>query len=139
MAEKGRQITPFLMFEGKAEEAMRFYASAIPDARIDRIERYGPGEEGAEGSVKLAYFTLCGRSFMCIDSPAPHAFTFTPSISLFLTCDTPEEVDEIFGKLSEGGGVLMPLDAYPFSPRFGWCNDRFGVSWQVTVATRESS
>ncbi|WEX09445.1 VOC family protein [Chelativorans sp. AA-79] len=133
-----QQIAPFLMFEGQAEEAMRFYVSAVPSSRIERIERYGSGEEGAEGSVKLAHFTLSGRTFMCIDSPASHAFTFTPSISLFLTCDTPEEVDEIFGKLSQGGGILMPLDAYPFSPRFGWCNDRFGVSWQVTVPTMEN-
>ena len=133
-----QKIAPFLMFEGRAEEAMRFYVSAVPNSRIERLERYGPGERGPEGSVKLAHFTLNGREFMCIDSPASHGFTFTPSISFFLTCDTPEEVDEIFGKLSEGGGVLMPLDAYPFSPRFGWCNDRFGVSWQVTVPVEEN-
>jgi len=133
-----QEIAPFLMFEGRAEEAMRFYVSVVANSRIDRVERYGPGEQGAEGSVKLAHFTLNGRAFMCMDSPVSHGFTFTPSISFFITCDTPEEVDEIFGKLSEGGGVLMPLDSYPFSPRFGWCNDRFGVSWQVTVPVKEN-
>jgi len=133
-----QQIAPFLMFEGRAEEAMRFYLSVVANSRIDRMERYGPGEQGADGSVKLAHFTLGGRTFMCMDSPVSHGFTFTPSISLFLTCDTAEEVDEIFGKLSEGGAILMPLDTYPFSPRFGWCNDRFGVSWQVTLPVREN-
>jgi len=133
-----QQIAPFLMFEGRAEEAMRFYVSIVANSRIERIERYGPGEQGAEGSVKLAHFTLNGRTFMCMDSPVSHGFTFTPSISFFLTCDTPEEVDEVFGKLSEGGGILMPLDSYPFSPRFGWCNDRFGVSWQVTLPIKEN-
>ncbi|WP_309086353.1 VOC family protein [Chelativorans sp.] len=131
-----QEITPFLMFQGgRAEEAMRFYVSAIPNSRIEQIERYGPGEDGPEGTVKQALFTLNGRAFMCFDSPVSHAFTFTPSISLFTTCDSPEEVDEVYGKLSEGGEVLMPLDTYPFSPRFAWIADRFGVSWQITVAS----
>ena len=79
-----------------------------------------------------AIFTLHGQEFMCIDSPAKHAFTFTPATSLFITCDTEAEVESLFGKLSEGGQVLMPLDAYPFARRYGWCNDRFGVSWQIS-------
>ena len=128
------KITTFLMFEGKAEEAMNFYVSLFGDSGIQRVERYGPGEQGAEGSVKQASFTLLGRDFMCIDSPVKHAFTFTPSISLFVDCESEAELDEIFSKLSAGGQVLMPLNNYGFSTKFGWVKDRFGPSWQLNLA-----
>ena len=105
-------------------------------ARIDDLQRPGPGEPGAPGSVKLARFTLAGRPFMCIDSPPAHAFTFTPSMSLFVTASTESDVDRWFAALSEGGKVMMPLGAYPFSARFGWVEDRFGVSWQLSLAPR---
>lgn len=124
-------VTPFLMFEGKAEEAMNFYVSLFPDARVTSLTRYGPGETGAEGSAMKATFTLNGRSFMCFDSPVKHEFSFTPAISLFVDCDSEPEVDALFARLSEGGKVLMPLGAYPFSRRFAWVSDRFGVSWQL--------
>jgi predicted 3-demethylubiquinone-9 3-methyltransferase (glyoxalase superfamily) len=123
-------ITTFLMFEGEAEEAMNFYVSLFPDSRITSITRYGPEGPGKEGSVYFATFTLNGKTYMAIDSYG-HPFTFTPSISLFVQCDTAEELGELFHTLSEGGEVLMPLDQYPFSERFAWVNDRFGVSWQL--------
>lgn len=69
---------------------------------------------------------------MCIDSHIKHEFTFTPAMSLYVTCDTEEEIDKVFEKLSEGGKILMPLGSYPFSERFGWVNDKYGVSWQLT-------
>jgi predicted 3-demethylubiquinone-9 3-methyltransferase (glyoxalase superfamily) len=124
-------VTTFLMFEGKAEEAMNFYMSLFKDARVIDIKRYGPGEGGAEGSVMKATFSLNGRDFICIDSPAKHAFTFTPSISLFVESESEAEVDTLFSRLSDGGKVMMPLAAYPFSKKFGWAADRFGVSWQI--------
>jgi predicted 3-demethylubiquinone-9 3-methyltransferase (glyoxalase superfamily) len=124
------KITTFLMFEGEAEEAMNFYISLFPNSEITRINRYGPEGPGEEGSVHFATFTLNGQTFMAIDSYG-HPFTFTPSISLFVQFDTVEEVDDLFHTLSEGGEVLMPLNQYPFSERFGWVNDRFGVSWQL--------
>lgn len=124
-------ITPFLMFEGKAEEAMDFYRSIFPDSAQLSIERYGPGEQGAEGTLKLARFAIQGQEFMCFDSPAQHAFTFTPAISLFVECAGPDEVAELFQKLAEDGQILMPLDAYPFGEKFAWVADRFGVSWQL--------
>lgn len=130
MAQK---ITPFLMFEGAAEEAMQFYVALFRDSQIKRIERYGPGEPGAEGSVKLAEFNIVGQDILCIDSPAKHQFSFTPSISLFVECDSETELDTLFGQLSESGQVLMPLENYGFSKRFGWVNDRFGVSWQLNL------
>jgi predicted 3-demethylubiquinone-9 3-methyltransferase (glyoxalase superfamily) len=122
------------MFEGTAEEAMNFYVSLFPDSEIGEIERYGPGDQGVEGSIKIAAFTLAGRDFICIDSPIKHEFSFTPSISLFVDCKDKMELEEAFSRLSSGGAILMPLDNYGFSARFGWVNDRFGVSWQLNLA-----
>jgi predicted 3-demethylubiquinone-9 3-methyltransferase (glyoxalase superfamily) len=126
-------ITTFLMFEGRAEEAMNFYVSLFENSAIDHIIRYKANEAGAEGTVMQAFFTLNGRKFMCIDSPAKHGFTFTPAISLFVDCSSRSEVDNLFQRLSEGGQVMMPLDSYPFSDRFGWVADKFGVSWQLNL------
>lgn len=72
---------------------------------------------------------------MAIDSAAQHQFNFTPSMSLFVGCETEEELDLLFGALSEAGQVLMPLDDYGFSRRFAWVNDRFGASWQLNLPT----
>jgi predicted 3-demethylubiquinone-9 3-methyltransferase (glyoxalase superfamily) len=129
-----QKITTFLMFEGKAEEAMNFYTSLFPDSSIVNITRYGKEGPGPEGSVVHAVFSLGGQHFMCIDSHVKHQFTFTPSISLFVECGDEEEIERLFAKLSEGGQIMMPLNNYGFSRRFGWCADRFGVSWQMTLA-----
>ena len=128
-------VTTFLMFEGKAEEAMTFYVSLFPNSAVTAIERYGAGGPGAEGSVMRARFSLNGRDRMCIDSPVKHGFTFTPATSLFVDCASAGEVDRLFAALSDGGKILMPLNAYPFSQRFGWCADRYGVSWQINLAS----
>jgi predicted 3-demethylubiquinone-9 3-methyltransferase (glyoxalase superfamily) len=129
-----KSVKPFLMFEGSAEAAMTFYVSLFPGSAIRQVERYGPGEMGAEGSVKRADFTVAGQDVMCIDSPVKHQFKFTPSVSLFVECETEAELDAAFARLSDGGGVLMPLGNYGFSRKFGWTNDRFGVSWQLNLA-----
>jgi predicted 3-demethylubiquinone-9 3-methyltransferase (glyoxalase superfamily) len=121
------------MFEGKAEEAMRFYVSLFKGSEITEIERYGPGEQGSEGSIKQARFTLCGQLFICIDSPIKHQFTFTPSTSIFVECESEAELEEAFHRLASGGEILMPLDDYGFSTRFGWVNDRYRVSWQLNL------
>jgi predicted 3-demethylubiquinone-9 3-methyltransferase (glyoxalase superfamily) len=126
-------VTPFLMFEGSAEQAMRLYVSLFRDSEIKRIERYGLGEPGPEGSVKRADFTLAGRDLMCIDSHIKHAFTFTPAFSLFVECDSEAELDSAFGELSRDGAVLMPPGSYGFSRKFAWVNDRYGVSWQLNL------
>jgi len=127
------QMIPFLMFEGRAEEAMQGYMSVFPDSRLISISRYGPEGPGPEGTVAQAFFELNGQTLRCFDSFVQHAFTFTPSISLFVTFEQEAELDEAFAKLAEGGQVLMPLGAYPFSRRYGWLNDRFGVSWQLSL------
>lgn len=126
------RITTFLMFDGKAEEAMHFYVSIFKDSSITKIERYNAGEEGPEGSVRQAVFALNGQRFMCIDSPVKQPFTFTPAMSLFVDCESERQAEELFERLSAGGMVLMPLDAYPFAKKFGWVNDRYGVSWQLS-------
>lgn len=129
-----KSVHTFLMFQdGKAEEAMNFYTSLIEGAEIGNVVRYGANEAGAEGSVHQASFTLKGQQFMCIDSNVQHAFDFTPSFSIYLTCETEEEIDTIYEKLLDGGQALMPIDDYGFSQKFGWVNDRYGVSWQLTL------
>jgi predicted 3-demethylubiquinone-9 3-methyltransferase (glyoxalase superfamily) len=123
-------VAPLLMFTGRAEEALRFYASLFPGSTME-LERYGPEEPEREGTVKHATLRIGERAIEAIDSPPVHAFDFTPSISLAAACDDEAEVDRLFAGLSEGGGVLMPLGAYPFAARFAWVVDRFGVSWQL--------
>lgn len=128
------KVTPFLMFqEGTAEEAMNFYTSLIEDSAISNLIRYGPNEGGDEGTVMQATFTLKGQEFMCIDSNIKHEFSFTPSFSLYVTCSTEEEIDSLYQKLNEGGQALMPIGDYGFSKKFGWLNDRYGVSWQLNL------
>ena len=127
-----QQITTFLMFTGEAEAAMRLYVSLFPDSEVLSISRYGEGEDGSAGTVRHAVFALNGQSFMCIDSPPVHGFTFTPAMSLYVNCATEGEVEALFAALSEGGQVLMPLDAYPFARKYAWVSDRFGVSWQLS-------
>ncbi|PUA36683.1 hypothetical protein C8Z91_25245 [Paenibacillus elgii] len=133
MGNAKQKITTFLMFEGKAEEAMNFYIRLFDRSEIISMQQYGPNEAGAEGTVVQALFSLNGQVFMCIDSSVKHNFTFTPSMSLYVTCDTEAEIERVFGRLSDGGSVLMPLGAYPFSEKFGWVQDKFGVSWQLNL------
>ena len=121
------------MFEGKAEEAIRLYTSLFEPSEILWIEHYDESGPGPAGSVKQAVFVLGGREYMAIDSPMKHEFTFTPAISLFVECESNAELERLFGELSQGGSVLMPLDAYGFSQRFGWLADRYGVSWQLNL------
>lgn len=129
-----RAINPFLMFASGAEAAMNFYSSLFPGAEIESINRYGPEGPGVEGSVYRATLVLLGRRFEFFDSPVRHAFGFTPAISFAVECESAEEVDRLFGALVEGGQALMGLDAYPFARRFGWVNDKYGVSWQLRFA-----
>jgi predicted 3-demethylubiquinone-9 3-methyltransferase (glyoxalase superfamily) len=130
------QITTFLMFDGEAEEAMKFYVSLFKGSAITSIKRYGPGEHGRQGSVVRANFCLGGQTFMCIDSPVDLAFDFAPSMSLFVTCESEQEIENLFVRLSAGGRVMMPLDNYPFSAKFAWLSDRFGVSWQLSLPAK---
>lgn len=133
MKTEKTSITPFLMFTGKAEEAMAFYGSLFPDAEIEEINRWSAGEPGAEGSVKLATFSLNGQKMMCSDSPPVHDFTFTPSFSFFATSSDADAFERYCDALSAEGKFLMPPDNYGFSTKFAWVEDRFGVSWQLNL------
>lgn len=127
------EIRPFLMFEGRAEEALTFYVSLFPDAEVLEMVRYGAGQPGPEGSVLKARFRLAGQEVMCTDSLVKHAFGFTPALSLFVDCADEAELERLAAALGDGGAVLMPLGDYGFSRRFTWINDRFGVSWQLNL------
>ena len=128
-----QKITTFLMFEGTGEEAMTFYTSLFDDAEVISITRYGADEPGEEGTVQHATFSLAGQQFMCIDSAIRHDFSFTPAISLYVQCQNEAEIDRLYAALAEQGSELMPLGSYGFSAKFGWVNDRFGVSWQLNL------
>lgn len=134
-----KSITTSLMFvreqAGKAEEAVKFYTSLFPGSEIIDIQRYGADEHEPEGSTKIARFTINGTEFMALDSHLDHQFTFTPSMSLYVECDSMGEIEKAFRALAEGGSELMPLDNYGFSQKFGWLNDRYGVSWQLNLSS----
>jgi predicted 3-demethylubiquinone-9 3-methyltransferase (glyoxalase superfamily) len=120
------KITPHLWYDTQAVEAAEFYSSVLPDSKITEVSRI---TDTPSGDCDIVAFELCGQPFMAI-SAGPH-FTFTPAISFLVRCATTEEVDELWAKLSEGGAPLMPLDSYPFSERYGWTADRYGLTWQV--------
>ena len=133
-------MTTFFMFVGeqfgKAEEAIQFYVSLFKDSRIITIARYGAGEQGPEGAIIHAEFTLNGQEYMAMESNLEHQFTFTPAVSIFVNCETDEEIDTLFQKLSESGSVLMELNKYPFSEKYGWVTDKYGLSWQLNLARK---
>ena len=126
LASIPQMVTPFLMFvgeqAGKADEAVRFYTSLFKNSNIARVEHYGKNEGGQEGTVKHASFSLDGQPFMAMDSNGPHAFTFTPAISFFVTCQSQAEVDDFWEKLTKDGGE---------AGQCGWLKDKYGVSWQI--------
>ncbi len=133
-----QKTTTFLMFTGaqygKAEEAMKLYTSLFENSGIKNITYFKAGEPGGkEGLVKHAIFSLAGQEYMAAENSMDHKFTFTPSISIAVNCQSEKEIDTVFNKLSEGGSVMMPLDNYGFSKKFGWVADKYGVSWQLNL------
>src|SRR6202011_277043 len=114
-----QKITPFLWFDGKAEEAMTFYTSVFKNSRVGSITRFGEGAPRPKGTVMTATFQLNGQEFIALNG-GPE-FTFTPAISFFVNCETQEEIDELWEKLSEGGE----------KQRCGWLRDKYGLSWQI--------
>lgn len=134
MENTNNQIASFLTFqEENAEEAMNFYINLFDNSNITELQRYQKGEPGKEGTLKFAKFTLNGSHFMCSDSFIKHDWTFTPAVSLFVEIENEERLNYIFEKLAEGGKIMMPLDNYGFSKKFGFVEDRFGVSWQLNL------
>lgn len=135
-------ITPFLWYNLQAEEAIAHYTSAFASSSLDSVARFpsGPLEgpmQGLEDKVMTGAFTLAGRRIMAFDG-GPH-FTFTPAISLFVTCETVDQIDALWASLGEGGSVMMELGSYPFSERFGWLADKYGLSWQLHMGGQPTS
>lgn len=124
-------ITPHLWFDKEAVEAAEFYAKAFRDGEVTNVSTL---HDTPSGDADVAAFELLGQPFVGI-SAGPH-FRFTPAISFLVRCSTREQVDDLWSELSQGGDQLMPLDSYPFSERYGWTNDRYGLSWQVMQDTR---
>jgi predicted 3-demethylubiquinone-9 3-methyltransferase (glyoxalase superfamily) len=118
-----QKITPFLWFDGKAEEAMNFYTSIFKNSKVGSVSRYQEGGPGLKGSVMSATFQLDGQEFIALNGGT--MFTFSPAISFFVTCETQEEVDELWEKLSAGGE----------KQQCGWLKDKFGLSWQIIPST----
>ena len=118
-----QKITPFLWFDGNAEEAMNFYVSIFKNSKVGRIRRYGDAGPGPKGTVMSVTFQLEGQEFMALNG-GPH-FSFSPAISFFVSCETQEEVDQLWEKLSAGGKI----------EKCGWLKDKYGLSWQIIPAT----
>lgn len=127
-------VRPFLTFQGGvAREAIEFYVSLFDDGEVVSMSVYGPDGPGPEGTLMRAQFRLGGQDFHASDSFITHAWGFTPALSIWIETESEAELDRLFVALSERGRVLMPPDTYGFSARFGWLNDRFGVSWQLNL------
>ncbi len=139
------KTTTFLTFVGdqcgKAEEAINFYTSIFPNSEIKSITKYLEGEPGGTPElIKHGVFSLSGTEYMVSESNFNHAWSFTPGVSLFVECDSDKEMQTLFEELSSNGGqIMIPLDNYTtenysFGKKFGWCADKFGVSWQVFLS-----
>ena len=132
-----QKITPFLWFDGRAEEAINLYTAAFAagsckdNTRITSLKRWGAGVPLPENQVMQGSFELCGQTVHAFDA-GPH-FKLNPSISFYVSCETAEQTDGLWQQLSEGGSVLMPLDKYPWSEKYGWLQDRCGLSWQISL------
>jgi predicted 3-demethylubiquinone-9 3-methyltransferase (glyoxalase superfamily) len=126
-------IVPCLWFDDQAEEAAAFYAKTFPGGRVTATSHYPESTDNPSrkprGSVLTVEFEVAGQRFTALNGGP--LFTINPSISFFVICDGAERVERLFSALAQGGEALMPLGSYPWSERYGWIKDRFGVSWQV--------
>lgn len=123
-----QKITPHLWFDKEAKEAAELYTSAFEGSSIKDVTVL---HDTPSGTVDIVTIELAGQEFTLLN--AGPLFKFTPAISFFVDCPSKEEVDRVWAKLSAGGQVLMELGAYPFSERYGWTQDRYGLSWQIGV------
>ena len=118
-----RVMTHLMFQDGRAREAANLYVSLVDDGEVESTTEH----EGAA----IVQFRLGDQRFLAFDSPIRHEFGFTPSMSIHVTVQAAEDVDRLFAELAKDGSVLMPVGDYGFSSHYGWCTDRFGVSWQI--------
>ncbi len=134
-----QKITPFLWFDRNAEEAAKFYVSVFRKSRITGKTRYEEASAEASGlpagTVLTVDFTLEGQDFAALNGGP--VFKFSPANSFFIWCDSAKELDERWKKLSKGGKIRIPLGKYPFAEKYGWCEDRFGLNWQLMLEKRK--
>ncbi len=126
-----RPIAPCLWFDDNAEEAVEFYVSVFEDSRVLHVDRFSDVGPDPDAPVVFIEFELNGRPFQALNG-GPE-FTITPAVSFFVTGEDEAEIDALWEALADGGTALMPLDSYPFSDKYGWVQDRFGVSWQLAL------
>lgn len=122
-----KSATTFLMFQGQANEAIQQYQQWFSELQVESLTYMEDSQQ-----VAMAVLHLKGLKIMVNDSVIQHHFTFTPSTSIFVECESIDEIDSLVAQILEGGQALMPLDNYGFSKKFAWIQDRFGVSWQLT-------
>ena len=125
----GQKITPHLWFDKEAKEAAEFYTSVFSPLGESKIKNITALHNTPSGDADIVKIELAGQEFMLI-SAGPY-FKFTPAVSFLVACSTKEEVDALWEKLSDGGSALMDLGSYPFSERYGWTQDKYGLSWQI--------
>lgn len=125
------KATPFLMFQGQAQAALAFYREVFPDFEQLLHQEHSSGDMA--GQVAMARIRIGGQEIMLNDSPPVHAFTFTPSASIFVECDDEAQLRDLAQKIGEGERVMMAIDNYGFSTLFTWVADPFGVSWQLNL------
>ncbi len=130
-----QKISPHLWFDKNAMQAAKFYLKIFPKSKVTHNVLYKNSGPNSDMDVLTLAFELAGYEFMAIN--AGPEFSLNPSISFFISCRTPKDVDVLYKKLSKGGSVLMPLDKYPFSEKYAWINDKFGVSWQLFVGGKK--
>lgn len=127
--------THILFQNGLAKEAVERYGEIFDGYELDRLDLYaGDDREDLHGQVKVAEFRAYGHRFMCVDSPIHHEWDMTPGVAPFIECENDAEMERLFEALEPGGTVHMPLGDYGFGRRFGWVEDRFGVSWLLNTA-----
>lgn len=126
-----KKIYPYLWFDDQAEQAANFYTTIFQNAKLGEINYLEDGKTGMEKKVLALSFTLAGLDILALNG-GPE-FSFTPALSFFVTCRDETEIDTLWEKLSVGGAVLMEFGQYPFSEKFGWLVDKFGVSWQLNL------
>ncbi|MBS1511544.1 MAG: VOC family protein [Bacteroidetes bacterium] len=126
---------PFFMFNGRAEAAVNFYLSVFPASYILQMAHYDGTSGVHAGKIQLATIVIAGQPFMFLDSLVEHAFSFTPSSSIFINCETEDEIDVLYQRLIPDGHLLMPLGAYPFSKKYAWLTDQFGISWHLNLVS----